>query len=369
MRTKILLIILFILTFIYFYSDHIEDFYNRNLKMSYETNLYLEALSDSQILIREIFSLDKVKTGALILIKKKMYINVLSTSKYARYDEGRTPMMLASISNQYDVIKALIDNGADINAKSEDGMNIIHYALYRGDDMKTEILKLLINNGAKINEKDKNGRTPLICAANGQIDYENFNVDLFQTLLKYTTNINEADNKGINAIGYSIINEKINLFNFLINNGCDVKYKNSNNDSLLHIAAKSNLRNILITQYLIDTIGVNVVNNQNMTPLHIAAQNRSIAIATKLVNNNANYNAKDYDGNLPIHYSLNTIINDNISYKNKRTIFDDFESFYPFIIIGTNIFACNKKGETPIKLIFKYSYQLMERFFKKIIYH
>ncbi|PJZ55500.1 ankyrin repeat domain-containing protein [Leptospira barantonii] len=67
---------------------------------------------------------------------------------------------------KYEYAKYFIENGADVNAKDDDGQTPLHLATYFAEDKK-EILKLLLKHGAKINSKNNQGQTPLHIAARG----------------------------------------------------------------------------------------------------------------------------------------------------------------------------------------------------------
>jgi ankyrin repeat protein len=60
--------------------------------------------------------------------------------------------------NQLDVAKYLLDNGADDNAVTTDGLTPLHMAAQNGN---IEMTKLLLQRGAKINAFDAKGWTPL----------------------------------------------------------------------------------------------------------------------------------------------------------------------------------------------------------------
>ena len=56
-----------------------------------------------------------------------------------------------------DVLKVLVEKGADVNAANEAGMTPMHYAVQRGVD---RIIEYLASKGARFDVKNKQGRTP-----------------------------------------------------------------------------------------------------------------------------------------------------------------------------------------------------------------
>ncbi len=74
-----------------------------------------------------------------------------------RAKSGWVPLHYASGGHHYDIVKLLIDHGANVDAEAS-GYTPLHNAAYRGS---LEITKLLIVKGANINASDINGDTPL----------------------------------------------------------------------------------------------------------------------------------------------------------------------------------------------------------------
>ena len=66
------------------------------------------------------------------------------------------------INGKLDCVKALIEAGADLNAKENDGSTALHWA---ADNGKLDCVKALIEAGADLNAKENDGWTALHWAA------------------------------------------------------------------------------------------------------------------------------------------------------------------------------------------------------------
>ncbi len=78
----------------------------------------------------------------------------------ARDIYGERPLMFAVEHNtNKQVTQFLLDNGADVNARDEDGWTALMWASTYNS---RQVIQLLIDKGADVNTKDNNyGRTPL----------------------------------------------------------------------------------------------------------------------------------------------------------------------------------------------------------------
>jgi ankyrin repeat protein len=68
-----------------------------------------------------------------------------------------TPLHFAANKGRIDVIKWLIENGANVNALNNDKSTPLHEAASYG---QFEAVKLLVENKAKVNVQDRFGATP-----------------------------------------------------------------------------------------------------------------------------------------------------------------------------------------------------------------
>ena len=76
----------------------------------------------------------------------------------AKDQNGRTPLQLAALRGHKEVAELLIAEGADVNAKTNSGWTPLVVAAVRGHK---EVVELLIAKNANVNAKNNGGETPL----------------------------------------------------------------------------------------------------------------------------------------------------------------------------------------------------------------
>lgn len=73
-----------------------------------------------------------------------------------------TPLMEAASGGYADIVKLLIEHGANVNAKSSVGNTALTYACCGGYE---DVVKILLDAGADVEHQNDNGHTPLMEAA------------------------------------------------------------------------------------------------------------------------------------------------------------------------------------------------------------
>ncbi len=77
---------------------------------------------------------------------------------------GKTPLMFAVESNvSSEVVRLLIAAGADVNAQDEHGLSPLSFAA--ANNLSPDVIQALVEAGADINAKNADGWTPLMLAA------------------------------------------------------------------------------------------------------------------------------------------------------------------------------------------------------------
>ncbi|MBO9647268.1 MAG: ankyrin repeat domain-containing protein [Variovorax sp.] len=105
------------------------------------------------------------QTGLLIALREpspkviQVLIDWPKTDVEARNSKDESPLMLAAIKGQQDIVTKLIDRDADIN---KPGWTPLHYAATNGH---VAIMKQLLDKDAFIDAQSPNGTTPLMMAA------------------------------------------------------------------------------------------------------------------------------------------------------------------------------------------------------------
>lgn len=199
------------------------------------------------------------------------------------YNDASTPLYYAVMANNKDMVKLLLEKGANVNAKVKDdhfGETSFFAALKSG---RVEVLPLLLEGGANLNARNSFGETPLYSVMSRRYSFSG-----------------EAT-KSPNAKDMAMI---------LIDNGANVKVSEGG-ETLLHHAADSGWYDL--AELLIEK-GVNVNAKAGSkrsfpgyTALHYAVQFNYMAInkekyplAELLIANGADINAKDKKGKTPL---------------------------------------------------------------------
>jgi ankyrin repeat protein len=104
-------------------------------------------------------------------------------------------------------------NGADLHAKSNDGVTPLHTAAFGG---KVEALTLLLEHGADLHAKSKAGFTPLHDAAYGG------KVEVLTLMLEYGADLHAKSNGGVTPLHSAVSAGMVEALTLLLERGADV---------------------------------------------------------------------------------------------------------------------------------------------------
>jgi ankyrin repeat protein len=193
-----------------------------------------------------------------------------------------SPLSYAVSEGDTEIVKLLLDKGADVNFKHPlGGGALITDAAMKGD---TDIVSLLLAKGADINVMDPNlGHTPLTIAAS--LGHSK----TVKLLLDHGVPVDQQTNWGVTSLQLVAATSYSDLLRLLLDRRADVNFKYKNNDwtALFYAAGKDCPPEN--TQLLIARgADVNAQDNQDKTAFYYAQTNANQGVLAVLVKAGAN---------------------------------------------------------------------------------
>jgi len=108
----------------------------------------------------------------------------------AHYSNGTTALMCAASSGKIEIVKLLLGRGADVNMKNKEGETALMSAAARKGN--ADVINLLLDRGADINAKNNSSQTALMSAA----WYAGLETENVKILLSRGADPNAKDNNG-----------------------------------------------------------------------------------------------------------------------------------------------------------------------------
>jgi ankyrin repeat protein len=150
-------------------------------------------------------------------------------------EDGQTSLYIASFFNRIDVVKELLDRGANIEAESN-GETSLHIASNQGC---ITIVRLLLARGANIDAETSDGMTSLWIAI------EAGELDVVRLLLARGANIEKIDHNGNTPLLFASYVGDFRLVNLLLEKGADRNRKNRDGKTAYEIAKTEQIRVLL----------------------------------------------------------------------------------------------------------------------------
>ena len=279
---------------------------------------------------------------------------------------GKTPLHFAAeYSQDRGVIQALLDAGADVNARFE-GETPLQAAFQIDNSPKPDVIEALLAGGADPNARDSRGETPLHSAA-----FEAEDAQIIELLLAAGAVVDSRNYESYHWIGgRTPLHEAVSsgadpaAVKALLAAGAELEARDSRGNRPLHLVKTNEVLALLLAAGAV----INARSDAGgFTPLHSAADLSPAAIELLLAAG-AEVNARDDYGRTPLHYiardhdsgyGVELLLNAGADLEARGRVCDtplhyaargsgNLEVFKVLLAAGTDVNVRNEDGETPL---------------------
>lgn len=179
------------------------------------------------------------------LLAKNVDIN--SAGRSSRNVNNQTILALAVQKRNADLVRRLLEKGADTNLADDNGVSPLYGAVI-GENVDTGIVKMLLDKGANANHQGTSrGATAMIyTVVNFSLPVET-KLEVMKLLLDHGADPNKQETgNGYTALMYAFLDSRsspevrIQVMKFLLENGADKNIKTTEGETVVTWAKKSN---------------------------------------------------------------------------------------------------------------------------------
>ncbi|KAG9849172.1 Pfs, NACHT and ankyrin domain protein, partial [Aureobasidium melanogenum] len=198
-----------------------------------------------------------------------------------------TPLQAASTMGHLDIVRILVETGADIHIESGFDGYPLHAALSGGH---TEVSLFLIESGADIQARGGFQVTTLNAAVRGATVHDG-GLAMVHLLIEHGVSIDQPNCPGERALSFASLQNSVQIVELLLNNGADVNAPGGDYGTALCAASQTD--NSGLVRLLLDN-GAEV-ETQGVDALHYACWESSEEIVQILLDKGVDPNARQED--------------------------------------------------------------------------
>lgn len=222
--------------------------------------------------------------------------------------KGFTPLCIAVLVGDEEIVKLLLSRGANANFILDDGISPLHIAVLKG---YVQIVGYLLNHGADINFACRSSY--LKDCAPLHLAVLNGNEEITKLLLSRGAHANCTQDEDLTPLHLAVQQGHFQILEHLLNHGaivnCSCKRSPLNGFIPLQVAVQKG--NEEITKLLLRRgAHVNCIQDDGLTPLHVAAHNGNFQVVEQLLGHGADVNSGCTSTSLmgftptPLHFAV-----------------------------------------------------------------
>jgi ankyrin repeat protein len=287
-----------------------------NAKTGYKSSLFSQMLK---------VMASRLPVAGMFVSKESLISDLIDVAN----EVDLTPLHCACKSGSIDIAKFLLQNKAEIDAKSTLGDTPLHIA---AKNHNLPLMRLLLENNASLRIKNKEDNTPFdILFLRGGVESIRWlcehlrnHPDLIpglvkeevpllhfaaylgdQTLAKMAieqrADVNQVNN--MTPVQFAIMGGDGAMVGFLLSNKADIAKKSSNGSTCVHVAAAVGNDTVLTTLLRKSRASVNEKNDDGLTPLMLAVRSKNLQCVKSLVSAGASLGVKDPQDKTLVHFA------------------------------------------------------------------
>jgi ankyrin repeat protein len=202
----------------------------------------------------------------------------------------KNTVLWASAEGYEAVVRLLLEKGADLETKDEDGQTPLIWAARNGHEA---VARLLLEKGAVLDAKNEDGRTPLMLTA------QNGHEAVARLLLEKGADLEAKNVNGWTPLMWTALHGREAVARLLLEKGAVLDAKHEYGWTLLTLAAEYGHE--AVARLLLEKgADLEMKNGNGQTPLTVAAENGQEAIARLLLKKGAGLETKNTRGRTPL---------------------------------------------------------------------
>lgn len=225
--------------------------------------------------------------------------------------EGKDPYLLAAVLRQENILRLLLEHGADSFRTGPFGMTALHAVFLCATEKSypppESIVALLLQHRPPLEQVDNKGETPLMYSV--VLGY----LALTKILLDHGANVHVCSKLGATTLHYAVRSKNPDIVALLVRKGVDVNARGlRDGETALHLACDGgSVWRANVVRILLD-VGAekNALDREpdrrshHCTPLHVAAQNGNADVINTLMAFGANIEVNSSRGWKALHVAF-----------------------------------------------------------------
>jgi len=189
------------------------------------------------------------------------------------FDDASTPLHLTSMEGHVDLVRMLVEHGADLSAQDTESWTPLHWASSMG---LVDVARMLVDRGADMSAQAQDGKTPLHWASGMG------HMRVAQMLLERGANLSARDQNGWTPLHWASSDGHVDLTRMLVEHGADMSIQAHDGWTPLHCASSNG--HVGVVWILVGcSADVSAQDRDGWTPLRWASKNGHVDVARMLV--------------------------------------------------------------------------------------